>query len=1153
MQCGSCGAENPAAMKFCGNCAAPLRNLCPKCGFDNPAGFKFCGQCAAPLTSARPAPASTPSASPPERKSAATAAQAADPLEGERKTVTALFADIKGSMDLMEDLDPEEAGAIVDPAIRRMIDAVHHYDGYIVQSTGDGIFALFGAPLAHEDHPQRALYAALKMQDEMHRYAAELRVAGRPPIEIRIGVNTGEAVIRSIRTGDASTEYTPIGHAVSVASRMQALAPSGSIVIAAETQKIVAGYFELKPLGPARIKGASEPIEVYEVTGLGPLRTRLHRSASRGLSKFVGRAAEIDQMKRVAELARAGHGQIIAAVAEAGVGKSRLFYEFKLISQSGWLVLEAFSVSHGKASAYHPVIDLLKNYFRITDSDDDRVRREKITGRVLALDRALEDTMPYLFALMGVGKDNLGGGSPKDSADWLEDQSRFWEQSLDRLQALTASDGTSLEGMDQGIRRARTRDAIKQLLLRESLNQPMMIIFEDLHWIDDDSRGVLDGLADSIGTARILLMVNYRPEYHHQWANKTYYTQLRLDPLGPETSGELLSGLLGDAAELKPLKEIIVRRTQGNPFFIEEMVQVLFDEGVLARNGAVKLAKPLSSVRVPATVKGIIAARIDRLASAEKELLQTLAVIGKEFPLGLVRHASGKSNAVLAPLLSNLQLGEFIYEQPAAPEPEYVFKHALTQEVAYESVLAERRKAIHERAAAGIEAIFAAQLDDHLDQLALHYSRGGNVPKAIDYFERAAGRDRARSAYEEAIRHLSAAIDLVMTLPDSPDRARREIVLRVAYGMAFVTIHGFAAPEIEQQARRSHELLKQAGESPEMLVLMSTLREVDSSRGHFKSAAQIGSRMLAIAEQTGSEDAIAAACAGIASTEVWRGKFQDARAHFERALATYDRDIESYLPLPGVAVIPGRCLLSWALWALGYPDQAKRRIDEVQALARRLGRPYSTAFALQFAVAIEDLRGEVGEMRRQSEALIELSQEHGFPHWLASGKMSLGALIVEEEDFDRGLALMREGLDGTRRSGMLPVYRYGLIVMAKAFLRAGNVDQGLRALDESAEGIEADDQHFQEAEIWRLRGEFMLAKHAEQAARENFHRAIEVARAQQAKSWELRAATSLARMLASQDRREDARATLAPVYEWFTEGFETGDLRLAKTLLDRLA
>ncbi len=1136
-------------MKFCGNCAAPLRNLCPKCGFENPAGFKFCGQCASPLGPAAPA-RPQPRV---EQPRLAVPEAAAGPLEGERKIVTALFADIKGSMELMEDLDPEEARAIVDPAIARMIDAVHHYDGYIVQSTGDGIFALFGAPHAQEDHPQRALYAAMKMQDELRRYAAELRTAGRPPVEIRIGVNTGEAVIRSIQTRDAMAEYTPIGHAVSLAARMQTLAPSGSIVIAAETQKIVAGYFELKALGPARIKGASEPIEVFEVSGLGPLRTRLHRSASRGLSKFVGRTAEIEQMKRVAELARAGHGQIVAAVAEAGVGKSRLFYEFKQMQPTEWLVLEAFSVSHGKASAFHPVVDLLKGYFRIADSDNERARREKITGRVLALDRSLENTLPYLAGLMGIeGAPQLDAS--KDADDAIEEYRRFWEQSLDRLQTLaTGGQLSSLEGMDQSIRRARTCDAVKRLLLRESLNQPLMVIFEDLHWIDDETHAVLDVLADSIGTARILLMVNYRPEYHHQWGNKTYYTQLRLDPLGPETAGELLKGLLGDAPELKPLEEMIVQRTEGNPFFIEEMVQVLFDEGVLTRNGSVKLTKPISSIRVPATVKGIIAARIDRLGSAEKDLLQTLAVIGKEFPLPLVRHAAGKTNEVILPLLGNLQLGEFIYEQPAAPEPEYIFKHALTQEVAYESVLAERRKAIHERAAAGIEQLFSEQLEDHLDALANHYRLSGNIPKAIDYLSRAAAKARSRSAYEEVLSHLGTAIRLVMTLPDTRERARQEVELRVNYGQAFVTLHGFAAPEIERHTQRTRELIEKIGESPEVVLVLNSAWGVDFSRGHFRQAAAMAERMVAIGEATGDEPAIAAGYAAVGATEMWRGNFERSRDFFERALKIYDSDLDKYLPMLFAAVIPGRCHFSWALWALGYSDQARRRVEEVQRLTHRLSRPYSMAFALQFAIAMGDLRGEMSEVRRQSEALIELSQEHGYPHWLASGKMSLGALIVEEEDFDRGIALMREGLDGTRKSGSLPVFRYGALLMAGALLRAGIIDEGLRALDESAAGIESDDQHFQEAEIWRLRGEFMLAKGQESAAAENFHRAIEIAKAQQAKSWELRAATSLARMLASQDRGEHARRVLAPVYQWFTEGFATRDLVLAKTLLDRLS
>ncbi len=323
-------------------------------------------------------------------------------LEGERKTVTALFADIKGSMDLIEDLDPEEARAIVDPALRHMIDATHRFDGYIVQSTGDGIFALFGAPVAHEDHPQRALYAALRMQDEVKRYAEKLRAEKGVNLQVRVGVNTGEVVVRSIKTGADHVEYTPIGHSTSLASRLQALAAPGSIAISETVRKLAEGYFALKPLGPARIKGVSEAVNVYEVTGLGPLRTRLQRSAGRGLTKFVGREREMEAMRAAAERANSGHGQIVAAMAEAGTGKSRLFFEFKAKNQSGWMVLETFSVSHGKASAYFPVIDLLHNYFKIIGDDDDRSRRAKVIGAVLALDRALEDTLPFLFALLGI-------------------------------------------------------------------------------------------------------------------------------------------------------------------------------------------------------------------------------------------------------------------------------------------------------------------------------------------------------------------------------------------------------------------------------------------------------------------------------------------------------------------------------------------------------------------------------------------------------------------------------------------------------------------------------------------------------------------------------------------------------------------------------
>ncbi len=431
--------------------------------------------------------------------------------DGERKTITALFADIKNSMLLIEDLDPEEARAIVDPALQLMMDAVHRYEGYVAQSTGDGIFAFFGAPIAHEDHPQRALFAALKMQEDTRRYADRLRLEKGVPLQIRVGLNTGEVVLRSIRKDDLHAEYTPIGHATSLAARMESLATPGSIVVSEHTYKLTEGYFDFKALGAAQVKGVSGPVHIYEVLGVGPLRTRLQVAAWRGLVRFVGRQSEVEQMRRALEQTKEGHGQIVAAMGEPGVGKSRLFYEFKLRSQAGCLVLETFSVSHGKAYAYLPLIDLLKNYFQLTLQDDERKRREKITGKVLTLDRSLEDTLPYLFFLLGL-----------------------------------AEPTSPLQQMDPQIRRKRTLEAIKRLLVRESLNQPLILIFEDLHWLDNETQAFLTLLSESIASARILLLVNYRPEYRHDWGSKTYYTQLRLDPLGPAEAEEMLTALLNE-------------------------------------------------------------------------------------------------------------------------------------------------------------------------------------------------------------------------------------------------------------------------------------------------------------------------------------------------------------------------------------------------------------------------------------------------------------------------------------------------------------------------------------------------------------------------------------------------------------------------------
>jgi len=540
-----------------------------------------------------------------------------------------MFADIKGSTELMADLDPEEARAIIDPALKLMIDAVHRYDGYVVQSTGDGIFALFGAPLAHEDHPQRAVHAALAARDDLRRRGEELRRQGGAGVEVRIGINTGEVVMRSVQTG-GHTEYSPIGHVINVASRMQGAAPTDGIVVSAETQRLVKGYFELRGLGPTELKGIAGPIDVYEVIATGAVRGHFDVAARRGLTRFVGRERDLEQLQRALEQAINGHGQIVAIMAEAGTGKSRLVYEFKATLPAECKLLEAYSVSHGKASAWLPVLELLRDYFGIADADDAATRREKVRVALSALDPSLNDTLPYLHGLLGI----VEGADP-------------------------------LAQMDPQIKRRRTLDAIKRIVLLESLNQPLVVIFEDLHWIDPQTQALLDLLAESIAATKLLLLVNYRPEYSDPWGDKTYYSQIRLDPLGGVDGVAMLSSLLGAGVELNPLKRLVIERTGGNPFFIEEIVQALFDEGALVRNGAVKVTRALSQLRLPPTVQGILASRIDRQPSEHKQLLQTLSVIGRESSLGLLMQVASHRDTQLERMLADLRAGEFIYEQTA--------------------------------------------------------------------------------------------------------------------------------------------------------------------------------------------------------------------------------------------------------------------------------------------------------------------------------------------------------------------------------------------------------------------------------------------------------------------------------------------------------
>src|SRR2546428_8234155 len=492
-------------------------------------------------------------------------------LEGERKQVTVLFADLKGSMELLADRDPEEARQLLDPVLGRMMEAVHRYEGTVNQVMGDGIMALFGAPLAHEDHAVRACYAALRMQDAIGRYAEELRQRQGLDVQIRVGLNSGEVVVRSIGN-DLHMDYTAVGQTTHLAARMEQLARPGTTLLTGETLRLVEGYVEVNPLGPVPVKGLQEPIAVYELTGAGPRRSRFHAAAARGLTRFVGRAGELEQLRQALGRASGGHGQVVAMVGEPGVGKSRLVWEVTHSHRvQGWLVLQAGSVSYGKATSYLPVIDLLKSYFAIEDRNGPRAVREKLTGKLVTLDRAQEGRLPALLSLLDV---------PTDDPQW--------------------------ETLDPPQRRRRTLDAVKRLLLRESQVQPLLVVFEDLHWIDSETQALLDGLVESLPAARLLLLVNYRPEYQHPWGSRTYYAQLRLDPLAPESAEELLGALLGTDVGLDPLPCVLIARTEGNPFFLGEGVRALVETGsLLGERGAYRLGPALPTIQVPAPVPAV--------------------------------------------------------------------------------------------------------------------------------------------------------------------------------------------------------------------------------------------------------------------------------------------------------------------------------------------------------------------------------------------------------------------------------------------------------------------------------------------------------------------------------------------------------------------
>ena len=957
------------------------------------------------------------------------------------------------------------------------------------------------------------------MRESVKKYAEEIQRAEGIPIQIRIGLNSGEVVVRSIGS-DLKMDYTAVGQTTHLAARMEQIAMPGSILMTADTLSLTEGFVQVKPLGPVNVKGLSEPVEVYEITGAGPVRSRLQAAAARGLTRFVGRTAEFETLCQALERAGAGRGQVVALVGEPGVGKSRLFWEFTHSRRTvDWLIHESGSVSYGKATPYLPLIDLLKAYFKITDRDDHREIREKVTGKLLTLDKALEPTLPAFLTLLDVA---------------IEDQQ--W-QNLDPPQ-----------------RRKYTLDAVKRLLLRESQVQPLLVVIEDLHWIDSETQALLDSLIESLPTARLLLLVNYRPEYQHGWGSKTFYTQLRIDPLPPESAEELIQVLLGSDSSLPPLKQLLIARTEGNPFFLEESIRTLVEtKFLIGERGSYRLEKTLESAQVPATVQAVLAARIDRLPPDEKRLLQSAAVIGKDVPFVLLQSIVDESEEELRTGIARLQAAEFLYEISLFPDLEYTFKHALTHEVAYGSVLQERRRVLHAQIVEAIERLYPDRLAEQFELLAHHALRGELWQKAVTYLREAGAKAAARSAFTEGVAYFQQALEALSHMPESRKRLEQGIDIRVNLGPALIAMKGFAAPEVVQTYTQAREMCERLGDTPQLFPVLWGLSRFHNFRGGLHVARELGGQLLTLAKRAQDPPLLLEAHHTLWATLFSLGEFTLAQDHYQQGMAIYDpQQHAQHASLYG-GHDPGVCGLRHAsqmLWLLGYPDQALQRSNDALALAQKLSQPSSLCFALYFSAWVQQHRGERHAVQEHVEQTIALATEQGFTRWLAQGSILQGWLLVEEGKGREGIPQMRTGGAVQVREGS-----HYAALLAEAHRKERQIKEGLKVVIQQLERTDIIGEGYYEAELYRLKGELLLAQSTadEQQAEACFQDALRIARGQSAKSLELRAAMSLCRLWQRQSKTAEARQLLGEIYGWFTEGFDTADLKQAKALLEELA
>jgi predicted ATPase/class 3 adenylate cyclase len=1044
--------------------------------------------------------------------------------EAERRQLTVLFCDLVDSTVLASQLDPEEWREVVRAYQATCAAVIQRYDGHIAQYLGDGLLVYFGYPQAHEDDAQRAVRAGLGMVTAIGQLNTRLGQERGISLFVRLGCHTGVVVVGEVG-GGPRPEQLALGETPNVAARLQGIAAPNTLVISAATSQLLGGFFAYQSLGIPLLKGVPQPLEVYQVLYESMARSRLEAAGNTGLTPLVGRESEVALLRERWVQVKDGLGQVVLLSGEAGIGKSRLVQvltEQVASEPQSWLTPCQCSPYY-QNSALYPMIELLERVaLRFDREESSQQKLNKLEGFLVQYGLPLAEAVPLFAALLSLP---LGPN----------------------YVPLTLSPEQ---------RKQHTLHALLTILLRIAAQQPVLFVMEDLHWVDPSTLEFLSLLVDQGPTARILALCTFRPDFSPPWTGRSHVTQVTLPRL-PRRQAAEMTGRVAHGKVLPPeVVEQVVAKTDGVPLFVEELTKMVLESGLVQEQEArYALTGPLPPLAIPTTLHDSLMARLDRLASV-KALAQLGATLGREFSYELLQAVSLWDEATMHRGLQQLVAAEFLYQQGLPPQATYRFKHALIQEAAYQSLLRSTRQRHHQRIAQVLEQQFSDTVATQPEMLAHHYTEAGLSTQAITYWQRAGERAVQRSAYVEAIAHVTRGLEVLTALPNTPERIQRELDLQLTLGLALMALKGFGAPEVEQTYTQAYKLCQQLqmDVSPHLLRVLYGLRRVYTHRGNLQKAQEISEQYLRLAHQLHDVHMQIDAYYSLGLSLIGRGDIIAGQAACEHGVTLDTRPLQGIAGSGRTATDPGvacRSYVSWSLWFRGYPEQALRKADETLTLAQALANPFVLSHTLVHIAWLHQYRGEIPAMRERIETAIALASEHAYIQQWAWGMMLRGWAVTDRAE---GITQMRQGLDTLFAIGTMAWRPYFLALFAEVHAALGRLVEGLEILDEALRLVETTGERLHEAELYRLKGELLLqdSPAQQEEAEENFHQALDVARRQEAKSLELRAAMSLSRLWQRQGKRKEAHDLLAPIYGWFTEGFDTADLQEAKALLEEL-